>query len=365
MKFGIIGASFARTAYLPALRHVPGAEVVALASGRLDSAREAAAAFGVPNAYDDWQAMIDRHDLDAVLIATPADMHAPMTLAALERGAHVVCEKPTAMDAGEAEAMLRKAEATRRLHMIDHELRFNPNRMRVAELIADGSLGEIRHVNIANIGASWGDPASRPKGDWWSLAERGGGRLGANGSHQVDLLRWWLGPVASVSGQALTMVPDRVDKKTGEAWTATADDLAHLTLQMASGALAQVFMSGVAAHNIGNLTQVFGSKGTILLDNETERLMFARAGGAFEDITVDDPNARLEGINKGIWNVSVVAALREFTAAVTEGRRLAAGATFHDGLANQRVLDAAKVSTDSRRWIDLPAEPLPGHGGEV
>ena len=110
--------------------------------------------------------------------------------------------------------------------MIDHELRFNPNRARIAAMIAEGDLGEIRHVNIANIGNSWADPASRPKGDWWSQAEQGGGRLGANGSHQVDMLRWWLGEVAWVTGAAPTVVPDRLDKATGEAWTATADDLA-------------------------------------------------------------------------------------------------------------------------------------------
>ncbi|TRL41196.1 Gfo/Idh/MocA family protein [Rhizobium straminoryzae] len=360
MKVGIIGASFARAAYLPALRHVEGAEVVAIAANRIESARDAAEAFAVPHAYDDWRAMLGAHRLDLVLISTPTDTHAPMTLAALDAGAHVVCEKPTAMNTKQAAAMLEKAEALGRVHMIDHELRFNPNRQRMAELIGEGALGEIRHVNIANIGSSWADPASRPKGDWWSLAEKGGGRLGANGSHQVDLVRWWLGPVASVIGQALTMVPDRTDKRTGESWTATADDVSHLTLQMQSGALAQIFMSGVAAHNMGNVTQVFGSRGTLLLDNETERLLYARAGQSFEDISVEDPNAALPGLNKGIWNVSVVAALREVVAAITGGRRLAKGATFFDGLANQRVLDAVLDATASRRWIDLsPEERIP------
>lgn len=356
MKVGIVGASFARAAYLPALRHVPGAEVVAVASGRIESARSAAEEFGVPSAYAGWREMLDSHALDLVLIATPTDLHAPITLAALDKGAHVLCEKPTAMDAAEAEAMLDKAEALGRLHMVDHELRFNPNRAKVAAMIANGDLGDIRHVNIANIGASWANPASRPKGDWWSLAQHGGGRLGANGSHQVDMLRWWLGPATSVVGQALTVVPDRIDKATGEAWTATADDLTYFTAEMASGALAQVFMSGVAANNIGNLTQVFGSRGTILLDNDNEKLMFAKAGSSFEDISADDPNTALPGLNKGIWNVSVVGALRELAAAIAEGRKLQQGATFFDGLANQRVLDAVKQSTASRAWVDLPAE---------
>ena len=359
MKFAIIGASFARAAYLPALKHVPGAETVALASNRLESARSAADAFGVPHAYADWREMLEKHEVDAVLIATPTDTHAEMTLAALEAGAHVVCEKPTAMNATEAATMLDRAEALGRVHMIDHELRFNPNRMRIAEMIANGDLGDIRHVNIANIGASWADPAGRPKGDWWSLIEHGGGRLGANGSHQVDMVRWWLGPVHSVVGEALTVIPDRLDKTTGEPWTATADDLSYLTMRMQSGALVQIFMSGVATANIGNHTQVFGSKGTITLNNDDEKLYFAKAGQSFEEITVPDPNAELPGVNKGIWNVSVVDALRTFAAAATTGTPLGRGASFYDGLANQQVLDAVRQSTDTRAWVDLPKERTP------
>ena len=351
MKIGIIGASFAKAAYLPALRHVADAEVVAVASARRSSAEAAAAAFDVPFAYDDWQAMLDAHAFDLVCVATPTVQHAPQTLAALARGAHVLCEKPMAMDAGEAAQMLAAAEAAGRVHMIDHELRFNPNRARIAALVAGGALGEVRHVIITNIGPSWNDPASRPAGDWWSLASHGGGRLGANGSHQVDLLRWWLGDVAWITGAAPVMVPHRVDRATGEPWTATADDVAYFTAEMSGGAVAQVFLSGVAAHNMNNVTQVFGSKGTVRLNNDDERLWFATAGGAFEDITEPDANAGLHGVNAGIWNVSVVALMQELTAAIREGRGLHRGATFADGLANQQVLDAVRQSGIERRWV--------------
>jgi predicted dehydrogenase len=351
MKVAVIGASFAQAAYLPAFAHVPGAEVVAIASGRLSSAQAAAQKFNIPHATDDWEAMLDTHKVDLVCIATPTVLHAPQTLKALAMGAHVLCEKPTAMHAAEAQAMLDAATAAGRIGMIDHELRFNPNRRRIAQMIRQGDLGEIRHINVANIGNSWADPASRPKGDWWSDAAQGGGRLGANGSHQVDMVRWWLGEVAWVTGAAPVIVPDRKDKATGESWTATADDLAWMGLEMESGALAQVFMSGVAAHNIGNLTQVFGSKGTITLDNSDEKLWFAKAGQSFEDITEADPNASLPGLNKGIWNVSVVALLREFAAAIAEGRPPREGATFVDGVKNQKVLDAVRVSGSERRWV--------------
>jgi predicted dehydrogenase len=355
MRVGIIGASFAKAAYLPALSHVPGAEVVAIASARQESAAAAAAAFNVPNAYGDWREMIAVHKFDLVCIATPTVTHAAMTIAALDAGAHVLCEKPTAMDAAEAKAMLDRAEALGRVHMIDHELRFNPNRRKVRDLIVSGAIGTVRHVNINTIGNAFGDPRARPAGDWLSLASQGGGRLGANGSHNVDLLRWWLGEVAAVSGETRTLIPGRFDKATGALWTADADDCTSFTLEMRSGAVAEIFMSAAARHGVENTVQVFGSLGTINLSATTEKLMVAKAGEAFEDMSVPDPSASLPGVNAGVWNVSVVAALRELAGAIKEKRPLREGATFHDGWRNQLVLDCIRQSSRQRRWIDVPA----------
>lgn len=353
LRVGIIGAGFARKAYLPALRHVPNAEVVALASARLDSATAAAAAFGVPHAYDDWRKMLDEHQFDLVCIATPTDTHAAMALAALDAGAAVLCEKPTAMDAQEARQMRDRAQELGRVAVLGHELRFNPNRMKVAELISSGAIGEVRHAHIASISSGYADPGARPIGDWWSLAGRGGGRLGANGSHQVDLLRWWFGEARAVMGRAVTMVRDRVDKRTGERWTATADDVVHMVVELEKAPFADVFLSGVARHDMDNVTQVFGSEGTILLANSDERLLLGKPGRDFEDVSIEDPNAELDGIGVGIWNVSYVALMRELGEAIGEGRQPRGASTFEDGWRNQLVLDAVKRSGDERRWIEL------------
>lgn len=353
IKAAVIGASFARAAYLPALKVIPDVEIVAVSSARLDSARATADHFGVEHAYDDWRVMLDKHAVDFVGIATPTVHHAPMTLAALQAGAHVLCEKPMAMSADESRQMLAVAEAHKRVHVIGHELRFNPNRRKIRELIASGAVGQVRHVNISNISATWGDPRSRPAGDWWSLAEMGGGRLGANGSHQIDLLRYWLGEVGAVSGQIATLVPDRLDKETGVAWTATADDQVSFTLEMTSGALASVFLSGAARHNIGNQNMIFGSEGTIKLFDADEKLLVARVGEDFQDMSEADPNASLPGVGKGIWNVSVVAMMQEIMSAIREDRATQTCATFADGLKCQQVMDAVRLSASERRWITL------------
>ncbi len=353
VKVAIVGASFARQAMLPAFRTIPDVEVVAIASAHLSSAQSAAAEFGVPNAYDDWKAMIDQHPVDLVCVVTPTVYHAPITLTALDAGANVLCEKPTAMNAAEARTMLYRAEGLHRLHMIDHELRFNPTRRKVKELIDSGTIGQVRHINIVNITPSNGDPASRVKTDWLSDASLGGGRLGANGSHQIDLMRWWLGDIGAISGQVATMVAQRTDKNTGEPWTATADDEVSFTAEMKSGALATVLLSGAVRHGVGHYVQIFGSEGTIFLSYDDEKLRVARAGEDFQDMTQTDPNASLPGINKGVWNVSFVALANELIGAIRDQRPLREGATFADGLKAQEAMDAIRQSWAERRWVTL------------
>ena len=248
--------------------------------------------------------------------------------------------------------MLERAQALNRVHMMGHELRFNPNRRKIRSLIAEGTIGQVRHINIVNI-TGGGDPAARAANSWWAMADMGGGILGANGSHQLDLLRFWLGDVAEISGHVATMVPDRIGKDTGEAWTATADDQVSFSAMMKNGALASVFLSSAARHTIGNSVHIFGSEGTIMLSNNDEKLMLARPGQEFEDISESDPNADLPGVGKGIWNVSFVALVRELTDSIREGRQPQAGATFADGLQTQRAMDAISASWQSRNWLRL------------
>jgi predicted dehydrogenase len=353
INIGIVGASFAKAAYLPAIKNIPDANVIAISSFRMESAKSCAEEFSVPNFYDNWEKMLNSHNFDLVCIATPTDLHAPITLMSLEKGAHILTEKPTAMNSIEAKQMLDTAIKYKKIHMIDHELRFNPNRKKIKKWISSNEIGNIRHINISNISNGWADPSSRPKNDWWSLNEKGGGRLGANGSHQVDLIRWWCGEVKSVFGQALTIIKDRIDKRSGESWKATADDLSYFSLEMQNAALVNIFMSGVASNAIGNKTQIFGSEGSIILSDTDEEIWLAKPKEKFQKFYFKDDNESVEGLNKGIWNVSVFSLMKELISAIKEKRDIVEGSTFEDGYKNQIVLDAVKESTTKRQWIDL------------
>src|SRR5437016_10077317 len=102
VRIGIIGAGFARTTQIPGFKNCEGAQIVAIASAHREHAEEVAREFEIPRVESDWRALVARDDIDLVSVVTPVVTHCEITLAALEHGKAVLCEKPMAMNAAEA-----------------------------------------------------------------------------------------------------------------------------------------------------------------------------------------------------------------------------------------------------------------------
>src|SRR5438445_753213 len=145
IRVGIIGAGFARRVQLPGLRLVPGVEVTAVASGHRANAEATAKEFGIRRVYDDGEQVARAPDVDLVIVSSTPDSHARFAIAALEAGKHVLCEKPTAVSATEAQRMLDASERRpRQIAWVDHEIRYEPNRRKARDLIRAGAIGEGR-----------------------------------------------------------------------------------------------------------------------------------------------------------------------------------------------------------------------------
>src|SRR5690348_17283456 len=138
---GIIGTGFARRVQIPGFNTCDGAEVVSVASGSLENAKATAEEFGIEHYTTDWRETVGRDDVDLVCITTPPKLHREMTLFAAERGKHILCEKPMAMNVAEAEEMTTAAREAGVMALIDHELRFLPGRRRAYEMLRDGAIG--------------------------------------------------------------------------------------------------------------------------------------------------------------------------------------------------------------------------------
>jgi predicted dehydrogenase len=349
LRVGLIGTGFARRVQLPALRLVPGVTATAIASGSLDRARAVASEFGVPHAFGSGEELARSPDVDLVIVSSTPDAHARHAIAALEAGKHVLCEKPMALNAQEAERMVEVAERSPGLARIDHELRYEPNRRKARALIRDGAIGPVLHLELLLKPYLRGD--GRPQAfdapwSWWYDAARGGGILGAVGSHLIDLCRFWTGmEIVGASGRVATFVPERRDER-GVPRPVTADEYASCVLRLSGGAIATLLLSTVASHGPGHFAQVTGTTGTIVLSGETT-LELGQAGATLADASVADDLWEKTSPNN-MWARSFVRLMRDLVSVLDGRPAVGEPATFADGLAVQRVMDAVRAGRSAR-----------------
>ena len=215
---------------MPALQQVPEFRIMAVCSRRAERAHSAAQAFGATIATTDYRELVERSDVDAVIIATPPHLHHSMTMTALGAGKHVLCEKPMARTVAEAKDMVKMAERSNVVAMVNHEFRFIPARAYAKELIESGYIGEPYSASMSFYRSSLNDPRGVPF-TWLMEQDKAGGMLGAIGSHHIDTLRWWIGDIRAASGALATMVKKRRAGDSTQMLRVDADDNFALVLQ--------------------------------------------------------------------------------------------------------------------------------------
>jgi predicted dehydrogenase len=294
--------------------------------------------------HDDWQRAIDAADL--VTVVTPPSTHLEIATAALNAGKHVICEKPTALSAAEAQKLLDASRAhPRQIAIIDHELRFLPSFRAARERIGD--LGAIRYAEVRYASPSRGDRSRA--WNWWSDASQGGGVWGAVGSHFIDALRYLGLEIEEVQAMLATIVGERSGK------TVTSDDFAAVHMRLRGGALAAMTFSAVASGpDEATALTIHGENGAFRLTGE--ELLFAKPRSAFERIAGGDLSKRPGNSPGGAFGTGTYHLGLALKRALDDGDRdaLAPAATFSDGLSQQRVLDAARRShAEGGRMIAL------------
>lgn len=344
---GIIGTGFARRVQIPAFLACEGAYIASVASGHLENAQEVGDEFGIGHITADWRSTVSHPDVDLVCITTPPALHHEIALAAIERGKHVLCEKPMAMNAAEAREMVAAAAGKPVFAIIDHELRFQPGRQVAYRMLRDGAIGKVRHAKAIFQAPHRGDPLL--PWNWWADERHGGGALGAIASHIIDSFNWFLGAtVKSVSCQLQTHIKTRTDAA-GKVRDVTSDDESNMLLRFDDGELTGdatglVSVSMTEYPQYQNRMEFYGSLGAMRIDHRGELFIAAAGDADWTSIEVD--------LGRPVVGVPDTGFARGFTAfaprlieAIRESRTsLENAATFDDGLLVQRVLDAARAS---------------------
>lgn len=355
LRVGFVGAGWSDRVQIPAFR-LGGLIPQAIAASTRANAERVAARHAIPDVHSDWRALIDNPAVDIVSICTPPALHAEIAIAALQAGKHVISEKPTALNVAQAEAMMAAAQAAPgQLAIIDHELRFHPQRLHLRQLIKEGYVGTLLHIQLDRLGGDRLDPAS--PWDWWSDVEQGGGMLNALGSHLFDLARWLVGRIESITAQLQIGHLYRPDATGAARRPVSADDHAHLLLRFANGAQGTITASGLTPGGYGMSILVVGSEGALRLDNK-DQLWGMRGeypGGQWEAIRPRHAPANLEGLpGTGSFTVGTLYLAQTLAMSLPMGETLLAeAASFYDGLVVQRALDAARRAHQQSVWERL------------
>lgn len=296
--------------------------------------------------------MLAANCLDAIVIATPDDLHHPMTLAALDAGLHVLCEKPLALTAEQAREMRDRARARGLKGMVFFRWRWLPHYQELKRLVAAGWIGKPLNWTFRYL-ATYGRRADYA---WRFDEQRATGVLGDLGSHMIDLAIWLGGEMESVTADLATFMkrfaPDGKRILRGNDWAA-------LLVRFSSGAQGIIQASAVA--ELGEEFQeqsivVHGDEGRleVFFRRSAEPILLGAPRGRPlvplaipDDVPVDGETYEARLLRS--WTVRSVAD-RLFVDAILDGRPLAPG--FDEGVRVQEVIDAALDAFHHRIWIN-------------
>ena len=344
-------------------------KLVGICTATEASGQKAQAQAGFEYATTDYHALLAREDIQIIHCCTPNDVHHALLKDAIAAGKHIYCDKPLTRTLAEAEEIAALADGSDKVHRMTFNYRCVPALMRAKELIEDGFLGDVYQYRAAYLHAGYVDK-SRPLSWRLSFARSGGGAVMDLGAHVFDLVRWLLGDFAALRATLDTFIPNRPDKS-GVMGRVDVDDVATVQARMASGAVGVVEASRLATGTQDDLRiEIHGSRGALsfsLMDPNWLRAYDATRpeaafGGerGFQQIECatryPKPYAFAATKNTIGWPQFHVHCLYEFVRAVAEGsdaERVSGGASFADGLATQRLVDACLRSAQCDGWIEM------------
>ncbi|WP_132187085.1 MULTISPECIES: Gfo/Idh/MocA family protein [Kribbella] len=355
LRVGVIGLGFAGQTALEAFSELPDVEVVALAGLETDTLKALGAQFQVPQLFEKWEDLLAVDGLDAVSIGTPTQLHAPITLAALDKGLHVLCEKPLARTVAEGVAMVEAAKKSGKVLKVVFNHRERGDVAVLKHQIEEGLLGRIYYAK-----AHWMRRNGIPgMGGWFTNRElSGGGPLIDLGVHILDMALHLLGEpkVTTITANTFAELGPRGRGSASSVIRPTVDtlgskfeveDLATAYLRLEGGGALQLETSWATYRAPGDNfgIELFGTEGGAKIDVQnyttTDTLkIFTDVGGVPAEVK--------PATGAGLGHRAVVS---EFVAIVLSGDWSAHNGS--EALVRTQVIDAAYASAKAGREVVL------------
>lgn len=261
IRFGILGCGLIASVHADAISHIENATLVGVADNKYEFAESFAQKRGV-KAFNDYFDMLSSLEIDVVCICTPSCFHAQNAIDALNRGKHVVLEKPMALSTKDADLVINTCKKTGNFVTVVSQLRFSEDILRVKKLIEDGALGKITLCEL-NM-RYYRSPEYYSSSPWkGTLKFDGGGALMNQGIHGIDLFEYMVGNIKNVNGIIKTLLHD-----------IEVEDTAVATVEFSNGALGTIMASSCAYPGFNRKITINGSDGYVILsENNVEKLV--------------------------------------------------------------------------------------------
>ncbi len=298
INVALAGLGFGEKVHLPALYNSQELQPVGIWHPREERLGEVIKHNNDLQAYSDWSSLTNDQTIDAVIIATPPEHRFRLASEALYAGKHLLLEKPVALNSQEIMELQRIAIRKKLSVAVDFEYRAVPLFMKARRILEDNLIGTTWLVKLDWIMSSRAD--ENREWNWYSQKEKGGGVIGALGTHAFDLLHWLFGPTIQVKGSTSTSINQRFSPVDNKMKQVTSEDicLAQLNLSdMHSNSIipAQVTLSSVSRHGRGCWLEVYGENGTLILGSDNQKdyvhgfgLWYAEKGKKLSSIKPDD-----------------------------------------------------------------------------
>ena len=344
LKIGIIGCGkITQVRHAPEYAENPNCKLVAFYDFIPERAQELAKEYG-GTAYATMEELLDS-GVDAVSVCTANVAHAEATIAALERGIHVLCEKPMATTLADCEAMAAAAKKSGKLLMLGHNQRFARAHVKAHEMIAAGELGRVLtfHTMFGHPGPEgWTGEAN----SWFFDKKRAAfGAMADLGIHKTDLMHYLLGePVVKVSATMST-----IDKKYPDGSPIAVDDNAYCLYTTRSGAVGTMHVSWTNYGVEDNSTRIYGTEGVLRCYDDPEcSLIFEKKDGTVERMKLDLMTSNKEQTSGGRTSTGVI---DEFIDCILTGRTPVSSA--EEAIRAMRVIFAAEESVKTGCAVEV------------
>jgi predicted dehydrogenase len=354
------------------LAHIPGwqrdsrSEVVLLCDLDEDKARSMANRFGIPHWTTDWQAAITRNDIDVVDVCTANKAHFTLSIAALESGKHVLCEKPVALDFRDTLKAADLADAKGLKTKLGFTFRYSPGVQYAKSLIDEGFVGRPFIFNAYEQNYQWLNPQTPlrqviPEAENSKVVKVSS--LEGYGAPVIDISRWWVGAEYSrVVGILKNFIPERMVRDTGRMMRMNIDDGDIYIAEYTSGGFCSVQTSFVTIGNFPGIeVRIYGEKGAIIcrLVEEfgvAETMKIATPDSVeFKQVEIPQRFYPAGGHPRESWRSMFYANLiHDFNDEMGVVHRNQGN--FRDGAWVQEVINAVEKSYRESRWVNLPLE---------